>query len=94
MSCIWSSIQNGDAEAVRNVLLETPSLASTTSRFPALTWDKNLENDAYKLLGAYLGSMTPLHLSIFCGQDDIAKDIIQRTNSDDLNSTFGVRLPS
>ena len=34
--------------------------------------------------------MSPLHLAIFCGQDNIAKDIIQRTNSEDLNLTFGV----
>ena len=55
MTSIWSSIQNGDAEGVRQYLLENPSLASTNSRFPHLTWEKSVENDAYKLLGAYLG---------------------------------------
>lgn len=94
MDTIWSCIQEGNAENVRKQLLENPSLPSTTCRFPSLTWEKSVENDAYKLLGAYLGSMTPLHLSIFCGQDNIAKDIIQRTNSEDLNLTFGVYIQS
>ena len=33
--------------------------------------------------------MTPLHVAILLGQDEIAKDIIERTCSEDLNCTFG-----
>jgi hypothetical protein len=89
---IWNYIQEGDAESVRKQLLENPSLSLASKRFPLLTWDKNVELEAIKLLGAYLGSMTPLHLSIFLGHDSIAKDIILRTNSEDLNLTFGVSV--
>ena len=34
--------------------------------------------------------MTPLHVAILLGQDEIAKDIIHRTSTEDLNLTFGV----
>ena len=36
--------------------------------------------------------MTGLQVAILLGQDDIAKDIIQRTSLEDLDQTFGVRF--
>ena len=86
---IFQAIQKGNSEKVRELLLQNPSLITLTQRFPHLTFDKNVERDAYKFLGAYLGSLSPLHLAILLGQDEIAKDIIERTSNMDLNLTFG-----
>jgi hypothetical protein len=52
-------------------------------------FDKEVELDAYKFLGAYIGQMSPLHYAIFQGQDEIARDIIERSFKDDLDATFG-----
>ena len=52
---LYTLIQSGDSEGVRRLLLEAPQLTSTKERFPALLFDKSVERDAYKFLGAYLG---------------------------------------
>ena len=59
-------------------------------KIPDAKFDAEVELDAYKFLGAYLGQISPLHYAILLGQDEIAKDIIERAFVEDLDQTFGV----
>jgi hypothetical protein len=58
-------------------------------KIPDAKFDPEVELDAYKFLGAYLGQISPLHYAILLGQDEIAKDIIERAFKEDLDMTFG-----
>ncbi|KAJ3254258.1 hypothetical protein HK103_007311 [Boothiomyces macroporosus] len=71
------------------MLLQEKGLASQKYKSEDAKFDADVELDAYKFLGAYLGAMTPLHFAILLGQDDIAKDIIERSFKEDLEETFG-----
>ncbi|KAJ3333182.1 hypothetical protein HDU76_010786 [Blyttiomyces sp. JEL0837] len=79
----------GDADKVRNLILTDKSLTSAKHKDESTKFDPELELDAYKFLGAYVGQVTALQLAIFQGQDAIAKDIVERTMKDDLDLTFG-----
>lgn len=56
-----------------------------------MKFEPDVELDAYKFLGAYIGGMTGLHLAILTGHDAIAKDIIERMLKEDIDNTFGVK---
>lgn len=71
------------------MLLEDKGLLNTKFKSPDAKFDAEVELDAYKFLGAYLGSLTPLQFAILLGADDIAKDIIERSFKADLDETFG-----
>lgn len=72
------------------MLLSEKSLTSNKHKDLTVKYEVDIENDAYKFLGAYIGNMTALHYSILTGHDAIAKDIIERTLKDDLDATYGV----
>ncbi len=55
MENLYSAIKSGDSETVRKLFLENPTLASEKQRFAGISFDKSVERDAYKFLGAYLG---------------------------------------
>ncbi|KAJ3208560.1 hypothetical protein HDU67_006678 [Dinochytrium kinnereticum] len=86
---LFEAIKSAQTELVRTLLLEDKSLASTKHRDPTAKFDPDVELDAYKFLGAYIGQCTPLQMAILCGQDGIARDILDRTVKDDLDVTFG-----
>jgi hypothetical protein len=69
--------------------LNDKSLVNQKFKSEDAKFDREVELDGYKFLGAYLGQMTALHFSILLGQDEIAKDIIERSFKDDLEMTFG-----
>jgi hypothetical protein len=77
---------------VRQILLQDRSLISEKLKTEDSKFDPAVELDAYKFLGAYIGAISPLHFAIFLGQDEIAKDIIERAFKDDLDQPFGVNL--
>ncbi|RKO87970.1 hypothetical protein BDK51DRAFT_13382, partial [Blyttiomyces helicus] len=81
--------KSGSADAVRALLLEDKTLTSQRHRDPAAKFDPDVELDAYKFLGAYIGAITALQFAILTGQDGIAKDIAERSFSEDLDLTFG-----
>ncbi|KAJ3275174.1 hypothetical protein HK104_003948, partial [Borealophlyctis nickersoniae] len=55
-----------------------------------LKFDPDVELDAYKFLGAYVGGVTPLQCAIMKGEDAIARDIVERVaEKGDLDVTFG-----
>ncbi|KAJ3274144.1 hypothetical protein HDV01_003427 [Terramyces sp. JEL0728] len=85
------AIKNSQSDTVRQMLLQEKGLASQKYKSEDAKFDPDVELDAYKFLGAYLGSITPLHFAILLGQDEIAKDIIERSFKEDLEETFGVR---
>jgi hypothetical protein len=86
---LFTAIKNGQADTTRQILLQDKNLLSTKQKVEDAKFDKEIELDAYKFLGAYIGQLTPLHYAILQGQDEIAKDIIERAFKDDLNETFG-----
>lgn len=71
-------------------MLAEKGLVSQKFKSEDAKFESDVQLDAYKFLGAYLGSMTALHFAILLGQDEIAKDIIERSFKDDLDQTFGV----
>ncbi|KAI9012863.1 hypothetical protein BC832DRAFT_548205 [Gaertneriomyces semiglobifer] len=89
IEALFDAIKAGDANKVRDFLLQDKGLTSQKHRDPTVKFDAELEMDAYKFLGAYIGQVTPLQLAILCGQDSIAKDILERTLQDDLDIPFG-----
>ncbi|KAI9197281.1 uncharacterized protein BJ171DRAFT_520438 [Polychytrium aggregatum] len=86
---LFEAIKQNRADDVRNILLNDKSLTSAKHRDPTIKFDAELELDAYKFLGAYLGSITALQWALMCGQDAIAKDIVERTLKDDIDVAFG-----
>ena len=53
-------------------------------------YDSEIENDAFKFLGAYIGPLTGLHAAILLEQESIALDIVDATlNPEDLDMTYG-----
>ncbi|KAJ3116191.1 hypothetical protein HDU96_010217 [Phlyctochytrium bullatum] len=86
---VSGTIKAGKTEVVRELLLEDKSLVSAKHKDPTAKFDSEVELDAYKFLGAYIGQITPLQLAILCGQDSIARDILDRSVQDDLDITFG-----
>ncbi|KNC96505.1 uncharacterized protein SPPG_08094 [Spizellomyces punctatus DAOM BR117] len=89
IEALFEAIKSSDSGKVRSLLLEDKTLTAQKHRDPTVKFDPDVELDAYKFLGAYIGSITALHLAILCGQDAIAKDIVERTLQDDLDITFG-----
>ncbi|KAK9765305.1 hypothetical protein K7432_006475 [Basidiobolus ranarum] len=88
LDAYFIAIQNGDAEAVRTLLAVDRSLTSKKKRGD-YKYEAELELDAYKFLGAYIGQMTGLQLAILNGQESIAKDILDSTFAEEIDITFG-----
>ncbi|EGF81881.1 hypothetical protein BATDEDRAFT_87290 [Batrachochytrium dendrobatidis JAM81] len=84
-----ATAEASDSDKVRDMLLKEKSLSSEKYRDPSARFEADVELDAYKFLGAYLGSLTPLQFAILLGHDSIARDIIERSFKDDLDDTFG-----
>ncbi|EPZ32339.1 hypothetical protein ROZALSC1DRAFT_27495 [Rozella allomycis CSF55] len=85
----FKAIKNGQTDIVRGMLTEHPDLAKIKYRHNDFKYEGEIELDAYKFLGAYIGSVTGLHAAIIWGQDDLAKEIIDKSFTDDLDITFG-----
>ena len=84
---IQTAIKEGNSDRIRELIGEKEIL---NQKFKIdYVFDPEYELDSYKFLGAYLGRVTPLQYAILCGQDLIAKDIIDSSFEDDLNSTMG-----
>ncbi|KAH9249592.1 hypothetical protein BASA81_012666 [Batrachochytrium salamandrivorans] len=86
---MFKAIRASDADKVRELLLAERSLASLKFRDPTARFEADVELDAYKFLGAYLGPLTPLQFAVLLGHDSIARDIIERSFKEDLDDTFG-----
>ncbi|KAI8803543.1 hypothetical protein BJ742DRAFT_828663 [Cladochytrium replicatum] len=86
---LFKAIKASNSDEVRDILLEDKTLTSQRHRDPTIRFEVEVELDAYKFLGAYIGAMTALQLAILTGNDSIARDIIERTLKDDLDLTFG-----
>ncbi|KAJ3225434.1 hypothetical protein HK099_006805 [Clydaea vesicula] len=89
MDAIFSAIKEGNTDKVRELLLKDKSLTSQKYRDPTVKFESDVELDAYKFLGAYIGAISVLQMAILAGQDAIAKDVLERTLKDDLDQTFG-----
>ncbi|KAI8919746.1 hypothetical protein BC831DRAFT_480228 [Entophlyctis helioformis] len=86
---LFKAIKASDADKVRDMLLAEKTLTSQKYKDPDMRFDADVELDAYKFLGAYIGTMTPLQFAILLGQDAIARDILERSFKEDLDETFG-----
>ncbi|KAJ3335365.1 hypothetical protein HDU93_005685 [Gonapodya sp. JEL0774] len=85
----FTAIKQGDSKEVRRMLQADKGVTSLRGKDSAAKFDDDVEMDAFKFLGAYVGSVNGLQLALFTGQDDIAKDIIDATFKEDLDATFG-----
>ena len=86
----FDAVDHGNAEQVRSLLQQYKQLCSAKQKSDNWKWDNSYALDAYKFLGAYLGSMTGLQVAVLRGFEEIAADIIDATlNPDDLNIPFG-----
>ncbi|KAJ3145092.1 hypothetical protein HK101_002545 [Irineochytrium annulatum] len=83
------AIKSGQPTTVRSLLLSDRSLLSSRHKDPSAKFDSEVELDAYKFLGAYIGAVTPLQMAILCGQDGIARDVVERMTDEDLDAVFG-----
>ena len=86
----FTAIEKGDAEAVRSFITTNKSLTQVRHKSVQWKYDMDIEMDAYKFLGAYLGQLTGLQLSLLKGHDRIAHDIIDATlDTSDLDLENG-----
>lgn len=76
----FAALQEGDAEAVRGLLAKNKSLPSCKLRGD-WAYPEEYELDAYKFLGAYIGSLTGLQCALLQGSEELAMDILDTTLS-------------
>ncbi|KAJ1930768.1 hypothetical protein IWQ60_000052 [Tieghemiomyces parasiticus] len=84
------AILANDAEAVRSLLADDRRLTTVRVRGD-FKYDRAVELQAFKCLGAYLGALTGLQVAVLTGQTGIAVDIIDATFDQDLDAPFGDR---
>lgn len=90
MQQLFEAIKAGDTDLVRDLILENKDLTTQKlSDQATIKYDREVELDGYKFLGAYIGAVTALQYSLFLGKTDITKDIIERSANDDLDIPFG-----
>ncbi|KAJ3002388.1 CAP-Gly domain-containing linker protein 4, partial [Thoreauomyces humboldtii] len=82
-------IKKPSPEEARTLLLADKTLTSQKHRDPTVKFATDVELDSYAYIGAYIGSLTALQLAILCGQDAIAKDVLERTLKEDLDIVCG-----
>lgn len=87
---LFAAIKASQSELVRKLILQDKSLLTQKLKTEEAKFDVAVELDAHRFIGAYLGSLSPLHYAILVGEEQIAKDIIETTFKEDLDDTFGV----
>ncbi len=80
-------------DKVRTLVASNKQVLKQKSR-EAVRFPPEDELDGIKFLGAYTGELSGLQLALFLAQDDIAREIVQASFTEDLNITFGVRFCS
>ncbi|KAJ3068799.1 hypothetical protein HDU98_008092 [Podochytrium sp. JEL0797] len=87
---LFKAIKSSNPDKVRSIISANKDLTKEKLKDPSAKFDVDVEIDAYKFLGAYVGSCTALQLALLKGNDSIAKDIIDVTGSkEDLDISFG-----
>ncbi|KXS14135.1 hypothetical protein M427DRAFT_57905 [Gonapodya prolifera JEL478] len=89
LQSFFAAIKQGDSKEVRRLLEVDKSVTSMRTKDAAAKYEPDVEMDAFKFLGAYIGSINGLQLALFTGHDDIARDIIDATFQDEIDSAFG-----
>eukprot|EP00834_Sanchytrium_tribonematis_P001216 NODE_27_length_39007_cov_1.590650.p31 type:complete len:129 gc:universal NODE_27_length_39007_cov_1.590650:35203-34817(-) len=85
---LFNEIKKNDKDGVRS-LIQNKSLLAVKRKFPDVSYPTDVANDGYKFLGAFLGSITALHLAMLLHYDSIAAEIIESSFAEHLNETFG-----
>ncbi|KAI9346464.1 ankyrin repeat-containing domain protein [Obelidium mucronatum] len=86
---LFRAVKSSNPEVVRSLISSNRDLTREKLKDPAAKFDPDIEIDAYKFLGAYVGSLTALHLALLKGNDSIARDIIDVSSKEDLDISFG-----
>ncbi|KAJ1981312.1 hypothetical protein H4R34_002115 [Dimargaris verticillata] len=87
----FEAIGQNNSEQVRGLLSNHRSLAIARAR-GNYRFDRAVELQAFKCLGAYLGALTGLQLAILLGHTGVALDIIDVSFDQELlDQTFGDR---
>lgn len=71
---LFEDINNGRADSVRDRLAADKSLVTCKLK-GSYHFEADVESDAYKFLGAYVGHVTPLQAALFSQEEGIAKDV-------------------
>ncbi|KAJ3237400.1 hypothetical protein HDU81_009498 [Chytriomyces hyalinus] len=87
---LFKAIKSSNSDSVRSIISSNKDLTKEKLRDATAKFDVDVEIDAYKFLGAYIGSCTPLQMALLKGHDSIAKDIIDVSSKEDLDIAFGV----
>ncbi|KAI8835972.1 hypothetical protein BJ741DRAFT_549255 [Chytriomyces cf. hyalinus JEL632] len=86
---LFKAIKSSNPDSVRSIISSNRDLTKEKLRDATAKFDVDVEIDAYKFLGAYIGSCTPLQMALLKGHDSIAKDIIDVSSKEDLDVSFG-----
>ncbi|KAJ1952839.1 hypothetical protein IWQ62_006131 [Dispira parvispora] len=84
----FDSIRDNDGETVRTLLSNDRRLTTLRVRGD-YKYDRGVELQAFKCLGAYIGALTGLQLAILLGHTGVALDILDITLNQDLDFYFG-----
>ncbi|KAJ1659778.1 hypothetical protein IWQ61_001205 [Dispira simplex] len=84
----FDSIRVNDGETVRTLLSNDRRLTTLRVRGD-YKYDRGVELQAFKCLGAYIGALTGLQLAILLGHTGVALDILDVTLNQDLDVYFG-----
>ncbi|KAF9583657.1 hypothetical protein BGW38_008927 [Lunasporangiospora selenospora] len=87
----FSAIQERNADLVRQLLADHKTELTQARKKPdrATGFPKEIERDAFTLLGAFIGPLTGLQFAILTGCDESAKDILDSTFDQDVDAEFG-----
>ncbi|KAJ3359009.1 hypothetical protein GGF32_009701 [Allomyces javanicus] len=85
---LFHAIEQGDAATVRALIAKDRDLTKAKRR-GEYKYPKDFELDAFKFLGAYIGSLTGLQYAVLTGHDKIAHDIIDAMFKEDLDEKCG-----
>ncbi|KAI8621607.1 hypothetical protein BC830DRAFT_1093362 [Chytriomyces sp. MP71] len=86
---LFKAIKSSNADSVRSIISTNKGLTTERLKDTSAKFDVDIEIDAYKFLGAYVGSCTALQMALLKGHDSIAKDIIDVSTKEDLDIAFG-----
>jgi hypothetical protein len=92
MEKVHAAIKSSDSDKVRALLLTDKSLTTSKHKFESLGYDPEVQLDAYKFLGAYIGAVTILQLAILEGKGEIQKKTKHTRNQMRLQRTLSREL--
>ena len=89
MAALFAAIRRTDRDTVRALLASNRALFTRNRHRYPVHYPPRCELDAYRFLGAYIGSLTALQYAILLGDEPTARDILDATFDADIDIRFG-----